>query len=336
MDTTNWQKFKLKDIFDIYTSSDKNYLESEDGNVPYVSSTQYNNGVSSFVQAETTPNENTITVARNGSVGSAFYHSYNYCASPDDVRIFKPKFEMNKYIAIFLCTLIEHEKYRFTYGRKFGTKRMKETEIILPVNSDNKPDWQRIEDYVKNTLVPKLPQKAKSVWNNNFDKEKILDKKLSLRTENWKWFRYDEIFEIKKGKRLTKANMIDGNINFIGATRFNNGITAKIANDSHIHSANTITVSYNGSIAEAFYQKEPFWATDDVNVLYSKFKLNSFIAIFLCTLIQKEKYRYNFGIKWDKEMMQNSKIKLPVTIDNLPDWQLMEDYIKSLPYSKAI
>ena len=137
-------------------------------------------------------------------------------------------------------------------------------------------------------------------------------------TENWKWFRYDEIFDIKKGKRLTKANMIDGNINFIGATKFNNGITAQIANDSHIHSANTITVSYNGSIAEAFYQKEPFWATDDVNVLYPKFKLNPFIAIFLCTLIQMEKYRYNFGLKWDKENMQQSKIKLPIVSENLP------------------
>jgi len=337
MDTTNWQKFKLKDIFEIYTSSDKNYLESEDGNIPYVSSTQFNNGVSSFVQSDITQQgENTITVARNGSVGSAFYHSYNYCASPDDVRIFKPKFEMNKYTALFLCTLIEKEKYRFAYGRKFGTKRMQITTIKLPVKKDNSIDLQWIENYVKNTLVPKLPQKAKSVWNNNFDKSPVSNTKLSLNTENWKWFRYDEVFDIKKGKRLTKANMVDGNINFIGATRFNNGITAKIANDSHIHFANTITVSYNGSIAEAFYQAEPFWATDDVNVLYPKFKLNQFIAIFLCALIQKEKYRYNFGLKWDKENMKQSKIKLPVTVDSLPDWQFIENYIKSLPYSKSI
>jgi len=336
MDTTNWQKFKLKDIFDIYTSSDKNSLESEDGSVPYISSTQFNNGVSSFVKAETIQNKNTITVARNGSVGSAFYHSYNYCASPDDVRIFKPKFEMNKYIAIFLCTLIENEKYRFTYGRKFGTKRMQETEIKLPVNPDNQPDWQRIEDYVKNILVLKLPQKAKSVWNDNFDKNPILSTKLPLNTENWKWFRYDEIFEIKKGKRLTKADMIDGGINYIGATDSNNGITAKISNDEHIHNSNTITVSYNGSIAEAFYQDKPFWATDDVNVLYPKFELNPYIAIFLCTLIYKEKYRFNYGRKWDKEMMNKSQIKLPITKKNRPDWQYMEDYIKSLPYAKNI
>ena len=148
-------------------------------------------------------------------------------------------------------------------------------------------------------------------------------------TTNWGWFRYDEIFKIKKGKRLTKADMMEGEINYIGASDSNNGITAKISNDKYIHPANTITVSYNGSIAEAFYQSKPFWATDDVNVLYPKFSITPNNALFLCTLIHKEKYRFNYGRKWDKEMMQQSKIKLPVNANNNPDWQWMENYVKN-------
>ena len=149
LNTDCWKWFELQEIFDIYTSSDKNYLESKDGSVPYISSTQFNNGVSSYVQSDTVQNENTITVARNGSVGSTFYHSYNYCASPDDVRIFSPKIKLNKYIGIFLCVLIEKEKYRFAYGRKFGTKRMKITQIKLPITTNGTPDWQFMEDYIK-------------------------------------------------------------------------------------------------------------------------------------------------------------------------------------------
>ena len=34
--------------------------------------------------------------------------------------------------------------------------------------------------------------------------------------------------------------------------------------------------------------------------------------------------------------MKKSRIKLPVTSSGEPDWQFMEDYIKSLPYSKNI
>ena len=85
---------------------------------------------------------------------------------------------------------------------------------------------------------------------------------------NWKFFGFKKLFDIRKGKRLTKADMVEGNIPYIGATDSNNGLTARISNDEYLHSANTISVSYNGSIAEAFYQTKDYWATDDVNVLY--------------------------------------------------------------------
>ena len=134
--------------------------------------------------------------------------------------------------------------------------------------------------------------------------------------------------------------MQDGDIPYIGAIDSNNGISAYISNDEHLHQENTITVSYNGSIAEAFYQTTKFWATDDVNVLYPKFTLNRYIAMFLITLIHREKYRFNYGRKWDKELMEASLIKLPAVKiapnEYEPDWQFMEDYIKSLPYSSCL
>ena len=55
--------------------------------------------------------------------------------------------------------------------------------------------------------------------------------------------------------------------------------------------------------------------------------------MFLTTLIHIEKYRFNYGRKWDKELMRKSNIKLPVKSDGTPDWEFMENYIKSLPYS---
>ena len=149
-------------------------------------------------------------------------------------------------------------------------------------------------------------------------------------TRNWKWFKYEQIFEIKKGKRLTKADMESGGIPYIGATDSNNGVTAHIANDEHLHSANTISVSYNGSIAEAYYQNKTFWATDDVNVLYPRFDMNQYSAFFFTTLINREKYRFNYGRKWDKELMCVSKIKLPIDEDGNPDWKWIENYVKEI------
>ena len=86
----------------------------------------------------------------------------------------------------------------------------------------------------------------------------------------WTAFRLGDLFVISKGTRLTKAQMIPGEINYIGASSMNNGVTARIGNTDHLFPAGMITVCYNGSVGESFYQPESFWASDDVNVLAAK------------------------------------------------------------------
>ncbi len=146
-------------------------------------------------------------------------------------------------------------------------------------------------------------------------------------TSNWQSFPIKLLFEIRKGKRLTKANMRDGNINFIGASAANNGVTAKIANDEYLHKPNTITVNYNGSVGVSFYQSEPFWASDDVNVLYPLFPMNKHIALFLIPILQHKGCMYAFVDKWKKEYMEKDTISLPTTNDGQPDWAYMEQFI---------
>lgn len=102
---------------------------------------------------------------------------------------------------------------------------------------------------------------------------------------------------------------------------------------------NTISLSYNGSVGEAFYQPKPFWATDDVNVLYFREEngvaFNKYIALFVCAVLRQEKYRYSYGRKWVLESMKSTVIKLPEK-SGKPNWSYMEDYMKSLPYGDRI
>ncbi|MFA7607947.1 MAG: N-6 DNA methylase [Rhodocyclaceae bacterium] len=149
----------------------------------------------------------------------------------------------------------------------------------------------------------------------------------------WAWFRIDELFDLKKGKRLTKANMTTGATRFIGAIDSNNGLREKIG-QKPIHKGNTITVNYNGSVGEAFYQPKPFWASDDVNVLYPKFDMNVFSGLFIATIIRLEKVRFNYGRKWHLERMAASRIKLPALKSGDLDVEYMERFIKSLPFKR--
>lgn len=170
---------------------------------------------------------------------------------------------------------------------------------------------------------------------------------MNLDTTNWKEFVLGRLFLIKKGKRLTSAEQEDGCNNYIGAINSNNGIANHIA-QAPIHKGNTISLSYNGSVGEAFYQKDPYWAADDVNALYSKYEgFNEQIGLFIATVLRQEKYKFSYGRKWTLDNMNITIIKLPaqrnddgtVYLDTskkysddgyVPDWHWMEDYIKSL------
>lgn len=183
----------------------------------------------------------------------------------------------------------------------------------------------------------------------------ITGNSISIDTSKWKYFRFDEIFYIKKGFYNKKPDHVpNGNIPFIGATDTNNGITSlcdeetiestsKTGDDKNvsivhkIFKSNSITVSNNGSIGFAFYQPIPYTCTHDVNPLYLRnHKLNPYIAMFLCAIIELDKYRWTYGRKWRPARMPDSLIKLPVTDNNTPDWEYMELFIKTRPYSKLL
>lgn len=146
----------------------------------------------------------------------------------------------------------------------------------------------------------------------------------------WGFFTFDELFYISKGQRLTKENMVDGRVNFIGAISYNNGIRERIDVEP-LHLGNCITVNYNGSVGEAFYQSEPFWASDDVNILELKSRsLNRNIGLFLCTIIKQSRYRFSYGRKWKVDLMKSSTLFLPVDSKHSPNWKFMEEFIENL------
>ena len=185
-------------------------------------------------------------------------------------------------------------------------------------------DWQWMEDYIGS----KYRQAATVRSNATLD---------TLDTSTWQWFKLggdDGLFDIRKGKRLTADNQTEGDTPYIGAIDSNNGVSNLIG-QSPVHAGNTITLSYNGSVGEAFYQPKSYWATDDVNALYLRREhgtLTPATGLFVCSVLKHDQYRYSYGRKWTLENMEATSIKLPATSDGKPDWQRMEICIKSLPY----
>lgn len=283
------------------------------GATPLITSGSINNGVAGYFDIEPSY-ENVITVPRTGSICFAFYHGYK-CSITSDCMVLTPKYDFNVSELIYFVLCFRKEKIRYNYGRKVTPDRLGNTlfDALIPewVNTLKLPDFSNID----------APASISTV---------------DLDVHAWKPFKYSTLFDIKKGKRVVNNELSSGEIPLVRPLMHSNGV-ARLVDIEPNHEGNTITLNYNAAgVGVAFYQPKPFFATDDVNVLYPKFRLTSKIAMFLIALIRKERYRYNYGRKWHLKRMNNAIIKLPVTIDGRPDWQFMHQYISSLPYSSQI
>lgn len=148
---------------------------------------------------------------------------------------------------------------------------------------------------------------------------------------------YDKsLFEIFSGNKLDKKNMteIRPTINFIGRSNLNNGITSKVDRIINIepYKAGDMTLALGGYLGSCFIQKEPFYTSQNVNVLRAKNNISINCKIFIATMIFKESQLYYkaFEDELNRHIKKDFSILLPVKNDNTPDWDYMEKYIEKI------
>lgn len=320
---------ELKNVFEVRNGVNLalNKLSVSDHGIPFVSRTSKNNGVSARVEIVDglPPNpRHTLSVAAGGSVLATFYQPEPYY-SGYHLYTLLPREEMSMKEMLIYSKLINSNAYKYNYGRQ-ANKTLHNLLI---------PDRNEVKDWLNDLEIMEGPSNKPFYDGEEAGYLRLGENLLQKNHCSWKAFKLGSLFDIRKGKRLTKRDMIDGDIPYIGASRFNNGITEYIGQDP-IFEGGSITVSYDGSVGEAFYQPDPFWASDAVNVLKPRFNLNRYSAMFIVTIIKREQYRFSYGRKWKLSRMKSDQIKLPIDSNQYPDWQFMEDYVKSLPYSSNL
>lgn len=350
IDTSDWKPFKIGELFLIKKGKRLTKETQLTGNTPYIGAVDSNNGVTNYIEQSPIHDGNTISLSYNGSVGEAFYQEYPFWAT-DDVNVLYPKFNLTRNIALFICPILRLEKYRFAYGRKWTLEKMKESIIKLPTKN-NKPDWQFMEEFIKEKYK-KLEKKIKT---------KIRTKPVCLEASNWKKFKVSDLFDVK-GTKTTKLDDLElaglGIYPYVTTQAVDNGVAGYY--NIFTEEGNVITAD-SAVIGFCSYQEKPFSASDHVEKLIPKFKMNKFNGLFIVTMLNKENYRYSYGRKFNQTKIRETYIKLPakqklgengellfeqktengMLIDDLtkplytPDWQFMENYIKSLPYSDLI
>lgn len=328
MDTHNWKWFYLSQLFFPERGTRLTIPDREIGNIPLITAGCGNEGVASYISnPEQKRFSNAITI---DMFGFSCYRGYTFCCD-DNILVLKNS-QLNAFTGIFIATIINKDDYKCAYGRQYRKKTFLNHKILLPCKSNCEPDWRWMENYVKNILISKLPKKAKSVWQNKCDISSISPNKISFNTDNWIWFDLHKWFTVERGARLTIPDREDGNIPLITAGCGNHGVACYISNQEQKRFNNAITIDMFGF---SCYRGYTFCCDDNILVLKNS-HINNYSGIFIATIINKDDYKCAYGRQYRLKTFENHKILLPATPSGEPDWQFMEDYIKSMPYSKCI
>lgn len=180
------------------------------------------------------------------------------------------------------------------------------------------------------------------IWNGIFERQALSNKPpLILNYKQWKYFSMPKLFpQLQKCKCSSATELLnDGfDIAYIGAKKNENGVMRYVQYEPDLETDGNCIVFIGdgqGSVGYCLYQPKNFIGSTTLIAGYNDY-LNVYTALFLVTVLDLERYRYSFGRKYNKNAIEKSKIKLPVDANGNPDWQFMEYYIKSLPYSKNI
>lgn len=308
---------KLSDLFDIqywqreYHS--KWFLDDFLWKTPLISSWWQNNGIYWYFDIQP-KYKNVISVPNTWTIWYAFYQWQNCCID-DNCLVMIPKKDLSLQEYIYYVLLVRHNKYRFMYWRQITPKKL--WEIIIP---------NKISDFVYSAKIPDYSD----------IKESLNKEKVPLTDRIFKYFEIQNLFDVKWTK-TTKKEILEESwkwkIPYITTQSTNNWVSGFY----NISTEKGFVLTIDSAVTWfCSYQEKDFSASDHVEKLTPKFKLTKYSWLFLTAIINKEQYRYNYWRKFNQERIKNTKIKLPVDNSWNPDWQFMEDYIKSLSYSKYL
>ena len=262
-----------------------------------------------------------------GSVGYSNYMDKDFIGSTTTSIGYNEN--LNPINAMFIITVIDQSRYKYSYGRKFRA-HLDEIIIKLPTNKEGKPDWDYMEQYIKSLNYK--PLVTNNVFNNAFHK---------INTQKWDVYTFKKLISsISKAKAHTKEDVNEcksyykNAIPYVSRTEPNNSVDFYAENDDldGFEKGNAIVIG--DTTATVSYQEKPFIAGDHIVVIRADW-LNKYTGLFIVSILRKEQFRYSYGRAYTVDLIKNTQIKLP-TKNKKPDWEFMENYIKSLPYGDRI
>ena len=330
IDISTWGEFKVGELFDMFPGRRLKKADFKDGDIPFVMASSYNNGIVTTLANPISTNENFLTADIFGNV----FYQQGFVGYGDDNCGLKLKYregKPNEYL--FLATVISSISVQASFTNKLrGTWYVVQT-IPLPLkHGTNHADYSQDDidwDYMEGFMSRVQEAATKRLANLPETGQKS---KTPVDVSGWGEFKVGELFDMFPGRRLKKGDFKDGDIPFVMASSYNNGVVTTLSNPIS-KNENFLTADIFGNV---FYQKELVGYGDDncgLKLKYRDGRPNEYL--FLATMISSISVQASFTNKLRGPWYIEQAIKLPLkqetnlfdyTHDDI-DWDYMESFM---------
>lgn len=171
-------------------------------------------------------------------------------------------------------------------------------------------------------------------------------------TTDWGTFKLGKLLDLKSGKTtgtglfnivnsvayhgkdITETYDGDPNgINYVTRSKFNNGVKCQVV-DTGLYTVNPAgTISFGAENADFFYQTQPYITGNKMYYIDTS-NISDYACAFVKSVLEKTfTDNFSFTDGMIPARIYDEDIKLPVDANGNPDWQYMEDYMKSIEVS---
>ena len=161
LNETKWNEFRLGDLFEVSRPKARNKDDYDAGDIPFVASGAMNNGVLKCCKIkleEKLDRGNCITVSPVD--GSSFYQPMDFLGrggAGSSILILRNN-TLNLFKGEFMARMIQQTCSKYNYGHMGNKDSIKRECIMLPVTDSGEPDYDYMEQYVKNMMLKKYQQ----------------------------------------------------------------------------------------------------------------------------------------------------------------------------------
>lgn len=193
-----------------------------------------------------------------------------------------------------------------------------------------------VHDYVAYLFGERLIENpvSRSLSEINFD----------LKCESWKEVRVGDLFKALRGTSSAGLDVSEIRTEYYKVPHLRpsnsysivNGYLSEESAEGRLYPKGSLIMGNTGegSHTYSYIAHEDFVPNNNLSVLQSAFyDMNIYHKLFLIPVIEHNRYRYAYGRIPSNNRFLQSKIKLPAFDDGEVNFDFMEDFIKSLPYS---